>query len=490
MSYLNNLKAATNGTYTENGSPAYQSTLTPLYDLFAEGGAYRERSDADCITLFKKAYVDNPIYALKCLFYLRDILEGQGERRFFRVCARWLAENEPDAFLRNIEYVPEFGRWDDLWHICFGTPCESAMIEMIRKQLHLDIDCKTPSLLGKWMPSINTSSKETRVYAQRFCCGFNLTQKQYRKMLSELRSRINVLEKLMSAGEWDKIEFDKIPSKAGLKYRNAFARRDILKKKYETFAKDKGTKVNAKALYPYEVVHEAMGIRVEDLNELDRLAINKYWDNLTDWIQKGVFNGIAMVDVSGSMYDRPLEVALSLGIYCAERAQGPFHNHFLTFSAKPELVEFEGVDFVDKIRRATGAFWGMNTNIEAAFDLLLNTAVQNHTPANEIPETLIIISDMEFDYAQETWGEDYVPQWTQTASETAVQKWAAYGYKMPKLIFWNVNARHEAFPMKDKDGITFVSGFSPVLFQQIIEGKTTQGLMYDKLDSERYANIY
>lgn len=478
------LQGMKNYTYTDNGALSYKSTLNAVYDLFALGAAYRERSDEDCIELFRKAFDDDETYAMKCLFWIRDARGGAGERRFFRVCMKWLASEHPDAVRRNLVYFSDLGRWDDYFCL-FDTPLEKEMLAFIKHQIALDVESKTPSLLFKWLPSCNTSSAQTREYGHRIRNYLGLNQKQYRKMLSKMRQRINVLEKLMSAGEWDKIIFDKIPSNAGFRYRNAFARRDVLAQRYAEFAKDKKTKVHADTLYPYEVVKQALAYnKGNDSEGTQRNMINKYWSNLHDYIQNGVFNGICVCDVSGSMYGTPINVALSIGMYCAEKAQGPFANHFITFSMRPELVEFDGPDFVEKVQRtAAEAPWGMNTNLEATFDLLLDTAIDNCCTQEDIPANLIIVSDMQFDCAVR--GGAYGG----TLLEGIRKKWEHYGYKMPSLIFWNVNASSDLIPMKDEDGITFVSGFSPNLFEQIIQGKSGIDLMYDKLNNERYEGI-
>jgi hypothetical protein len=343
-----------------------------------------------------------------------------------------------------------------------------------------------------------------------------MTAKQYRKTLSMLRSKINIVEKLMSENRWDEIEFDKIPSRAGLIYKNAFARHDIERMKanptvqsYETFIKDETTTVNAKTLYPYECVDKAFKAMRSGwgygggvaLDNVDRLAVNKYWANLEDYFKDSVFNGMAIVDTSGSMTgstaSAPINVAISLGLYCAEKAQGPFANHFITFSSNPTFVEVEGVDFCDKVVRMSHADWGGSTNIEAAFDMMLNVAVRNNCSQDEIPQNLIIISDMEFD-ACATSGPRSEERWfygnariedKKTLMETIEKRWNAKGYKMPNLVFWNVDARQNNIPMKVKDGISFVSGMSPSIFQQIMSGKTAEDLMYEVLNGERYKAV-
>ena len=256
--FLNGMKSANNYAITENGALTHKSTMDGLMDLFAMGAAYRTRTDEDVIVLFKNAFKEDPVYALKCLFYIRDVRGGQGERRFFRVCMRDLAFQNTEAAMRNLRHVPEFGRWDDLY-VFIGTPLEAAALNFMKEQLALDIQCKTPSLLAKWMKSENTSSAESRRLATITRKAMGMNHKQYRKTLSVLRGRINIVERLMSENRWDEIEFDKIPSKAGMIYKNAFARHDIERMKsekavqsYADFAKDETKTVNAKALYPYE----------------------------------------------------------------------------------------------------------------------------------------------------------------------------------------------------------------------------------------------
>ena len=508
--FMNGLKNATNIGYTENGAIKRNTTNSALLDMFAMGAAMRKRSDEDIILMFKKAYNENPTYALKCLFYIADIRGGQGERRFFRVIMKWLASYDTEAARRNLHLIPEYRRWDDLY-IFVSTPLEKDAFAFIKEQLTLDVQCKTPSLLAKWLKSENTSSAESRALAGKTRRALGMTHREYRKTLSILRARINVLERLMSAGKWDEIEFDKIPSKAGMIYKNAFARHDLERAKsekpvqtYAEFAKDETKTVNTKTLYPYECVAEALKLfrtgsywSMRDLPPMDdtnRLMVNKYWDNLADYFQGATLNGIAVVDTSGSMVSSdaaaPINVAISLGLYCAEKAKGPFAGHYVSFASRPQLIETAGVDFCDKVRRIYKTNLVDNTNIEATFDLLLNTALQNRCKQEDLPQNVIVISDMEFDSARGYYsysrnrGDD-----TATLMEKIKTKWEAHGYQMPNLIFWNVQARQDNIPMKVQDGVSFVSGFSPSIFQQIMSGKTAFDLMYEVLDSERYASV-
>ena len=506
--FLNGLTDATNFGYTENGAVKHLTTRSALLDMFAMGAAMRKRNDEDIILMFRKAFSENPVYALKCLFYIRDVRGGQGERRFFRICMKDLAVQNTDAARRNLKYVPEFGRWDDLY-VFVGTPLENAAFEIMKEQLALDVQCKTPSLLAKWLKSENTSSKASRKLAQRTREYLGMTHKQYRKTLSILRERINVLERLMSAGKWDEIEFDKIPSKAGMIYKNAFARHDLERAKsekevqtYADFAKDTTKKVNASVLNPVDIADRIFSHGYWSTpKETDRLMYQKYWDCLKDYYNGREENGIAVVDVSGSMTGQPMNAAVSMGAYIAERGKGPFANHFITFSGNPQLVKFEGVDIYDKFMRSRNADWAMNTNIEATFDLLLNTALANNCTQEEIPSAIYIFSDMEFDACATTGAIDTsrhggygsrINRVTSVQANTLFEqikiKWANHGYKLPRVIFWNLDCRQENIPAIG-EGFSFVSGFSMTMVEEILSGEDGYSLMMKKLDSERYSCI-
>lgn len=495
--FMNEMKRTNNVDLTENGAVTRKTTNSKVLDMFAVGGAYRNKFEGDVIALFNSALEENPTLAMKCLFYLRDIRGGQGERRFFRIAFRWLCIMHPEIARRNLANVSEYGRWDDLIFTAEGTPLQKEAFNIIKHQLAVDVQCKTPSLLAKWMPSQNASNKETKRVGAILAKHLGMTAKQYRKTLSVLRSRINVLEKLMSANRWDEIEFDKIPSRAGMIYRNAFARRDILAKKYEAFAKDVSKKVNAEALYPQDVAHRALDWHTNNLAVSDptRLMLQKYWDNLPDFYRGRQENGIAIVDVSGSMDGTPMEAAVSLGAYIADKARGPFANHFITFSSHPQLVEFEGADIVDKFNRCVRADWGMNTNLRAVFDLLLHTAKSNKVRKADMPKRLYIFSDMQFDGCV-TFGVSRGWNWNYRITANEINsdlekiklQWEAEGYDFPQVIFWNLRASQNNIPAIG-EGFSYVSGFSPNMIECILSGKDGYDLMVEKLMSARYAKV-
>jgi len=500
--FLDSLKRETNYTLTENGGVAHKSTLDAVYDMFALGGAYRSRTDEDCILLFKNAFEENQELALKCLFYLRDIRGGQGERRFFRVCFKWLAKEYPEIALRNLINVSEYGRWDDLYSVTYvNADVAAEAFKIMKNQLELDRESlergsnEGVSLLAKWLKSENASSEETKELAKITRKEFHLSNKEYRKILSALRSRINIVEKLMSEGKWEEIQYAKLPSKAGLIYRNAFARRDA--ERYNEFINNKEIKVNAGTLYPYDIVQKVTNkldwygnINIEDT---EREVLNKYWGNQKDYLNGEPCKIMCVVDTSGSMTSRygnstvtPIDVAISLGMYCGERIGDPFKNYFISFSSRPQLIKIEGIDFCDKVTRIYKQNLCEDTDLTAVFDMLLKMYKNGAVKVEDIPEQLIVISDMEINCGS-YWTSD---EERTTEMQKIRNQWENAGVKMPKLVYWNVDARNNII-LDDADNpdITFVSGCSPIIFSSVITGKSGKDIMLDKLNSERYANI-
>jgi hypothetical protein len=300
----------------------------------------------------------------------------------------------------------------------------------------------------------------------------------------------------MSANKWDDIDFSKIPSKAGLKYKNAFATREETAGRYAEFAKSKNNKVNAGTLYPYEIVDKALDIvcdyfRREDDPSLivERQMINKYWDNLPDYFDGKQSNMLCVVDTSGSMCEdqasAPINVAISLGMYAAERCGGPFKDHYISFASRPQLIRVEGVDFVDKVKRIYQTNLCDNTDLAAVFDLLLTIADRPDTKEEDIPQNIVVISDMEID-CQSDWDEAT----TMTEMEKIRKKWFNHGHKMPKLIYWNTDARSNTI-LEKGEGVSFVSGMSPSIFKHIITGKTGFDLFMETVgNNKRYEAIH
>lgn len=488
--FITALKNESNLVKTENGALAHQTTNSAVYDLFALGGAYRKRSDEDKILLFKNALEENATLALKCLFYLRDIQEGMGERDFFRICYNWLAKEYPNVAVRNMESIPTFGRWDDLYCLC-ETPLEFDAFYFIKRQFMLDLNSTNPSLLGKWLKSQNASSKETKRLGKKTREYLGLTERQYRKALSQLREKIKVVEKLMSENRWEEIEFEKVPSKAGLIYRNAFKRKDIISDRYEKFINSTETRVHADTLYPYEVIHKAVEYVVDhNKDDVIRKALEKYWNNLPNYFKDKPCNILCMVDTSGSMLgirgDKapcPLDAAIGLGMYCAERNRGAFKDCYISFSRNPKLIKVEGIDFIDKVKRIYDSNLYENTDLIKAFKMLKEIAFKSNK--EDIPKTIVVISDMQIDEGSYFNNNNEV----KTQMENMRCEWAEIGLEMPHLVYWNVEARGNANFLDNGENVTYVSGLSPVIFEQIISGFKGIDLCLEKLNSKRYECI-
>lgn len=498
--FLDSIKRQTNYTETENGGITHKSTLDAVYDMFALGGAYRSRSDEDCILLFKKALEENEGLALKCLFYLRDIRGGQGERRFFRVCFNWLAKNYPELAFRNLDNIPEYGRWDDLYCV-EGTELRTDAFDVIQCQLNKDLmsleegEKEGVSLLGKWLKSENASAEDTKYLANQTRIALGYSHKKYRKILSALRTRINIVEKLMSEGRWEEIEFTKLPSKAGLIYRNAFAHNDLIKDKYEAFINSKETKVNAATLYPYEIVKKVTDTLDywghTDLEETEREVLNKYWANQDTSIFNEASSILCVCDTSGSMTSKygtsvaPIDIAISLSMICAENNKSDFKNKYISFSSRPQFIEIEGIDFVDKVQRIYRQNLCENTDLKATFDLIKN-AILKTKKIEDLPKTIVVLSDMEID-SMSYWRDK---SRVKTEMELMREEWARDGLKLPRLVYWNCAARNNNILDEiDNDDITYVSGASPIIFNSILRGLSGKQLMLEKLNSKRYENI-
>jgi hypothetical protein len=485
---LQYLKQESNKTFTENGAVTYSSTLSDCLDLFATVGALRRESEEEIVSRFMRAYTENKDVAMKLLFFARDIRGGLGERRVFRTIIRWLSCNETESLRKNLNYIAEYGRFDDLM-ILFGTPLEKDMLEYIKTQLYSDLEGMENggdvSLLAKWLPSVNASNAETKRLAKKVARFLQLDDAAYRKLLVRLRAHIRIIENNLRERDYT-FDYEKQPSKAMFKYRNAFIRNDG--ERYNEFLNKAScgeVKLNTNVLTPYEIITPFFKRNVSDE---ERNSINATWNALEDFTNDE--NALAVIDGSGSMYGGadpiPATVALSLGIYFAERNKGAFKNHFITFSENPQLVEIKGDDILDKVRYCHDYNEVANTNIQKVFELILNAAQKNHIPQNELPKRLYIISDMEFDYCADDAN--------LTNFEYAKKLFEDAGYKLPEVVFWNVSSRNRQQPVtKNEQGVLLVSGCTPRLFSMIADGSISDmapyEFMMEVLMSERYEKI-
>ena len=477
---LKQLKEEANYTLTENLALTHKSTLSDCLDLFATIGALRNSHPGEIITRFMRAFTEDRDMAAKIAFYGRDIRGGLGERRTFRVILQWLAENSPSTISKNISLIPEYGRYDDILEL-LGTKCEQSALSLIASQLKSDMDSESPSLLAKWLPSVNASNSETRQKALKIAKSLGMSLKDYRQTLSKLRAKLKIIENNLRTKDYT-FDYSKQPSKAMFKYRAAFSRND--NERYMAFLDDvsagKAT-LHTGTLAPYEIIRPILdtGLNADEIN-----AINTTWNAQEDFTNGE--NAIVVVDGSGSMYGgrnvSPISVALSLGIYFAERNKGEFHNHFITFSMTPQLVEIKGANIYEKVKYCASFNEVANTNIQAVFELILSTAVKHNVPQSELPSTIYIISDMEFDYCNNA---------DITNFDYAKKIFAEHGYKLPNVVFWNVESRNTQQPVTmNEQGVTLVSGASPRVFAMIKSGNLSpMSFMLDVLNSERYRNI-
>ena len=487
---LDALKEESNRTYTrtENDAATYASSGSDTLDFFAAAGALREVGEAEIIVRFTRAFAEHPTYALRTLFYARDVRGGLGERRLFRVLLRHLAFAAPASLEKNLKFVPGYGRWDDLL-VLLDTPLEAAAVRLIRAQLEKDLrtawEEKPVSLLAKWLPSVNTSSRAARAQARRLAVLFGMREADYRRMLVRLRRRIALIENALRTRDYT-FDYAKQPSKAMFKYRAAFWRNDV--ERYKAFlsrVEHGEERLHTGTLYPYEIIRPLSAAVAPQIPKEEARALDVTWSALPDYTHGE--NALVVLDGSGSMYwggnPLPSSVALSLAIYFAERNTGAFHGHFITFSENPRLIEIEGATIVERVHYCRSFNEVANTNLEAVFRLLLRAAVKNRVPQEELPSVLYIITDMEFDAC--TVDADV------TNFERAQELFAEAGYALPRILFWNVQSRSRQQPVTmNEQGVMLVSGCSPSIFSMVVDGRITPyEYMKQVLCGERYAVI-
>ena len=484
---LNALKNEADYTNTLNGAVTYRSTTSDCLDLFATAGAMRNASDEEIIRRFAKAFAEDRNIAMKTLFFARDIRGGLGERRFFRVVLRYLAENYSETVGRNIGNIAEFGRYDDILML-MDTPSEKYAIAYIKETIDADVKAmnngESVTLMAKWLPSVNASNAETVRLGKKIAAALNMSERDYRKVLSALRAHIKIIENNLRERDYS-FEYEGQPSKALYKYKKAFLKND--NERYMSFIKRAQKEpyiMNTGTLAPYEIV--APAVKRGEISADEREVMNTTWNALPDYA--GSRNSLVVVDGSGSMYctwrrPRPIDVAESLGIYFAERNKGAFRGHFITFSTNPQLVEIKGDDIVDKLWYCMRYNECSNTDIGRTFDLLLDTAVKKHMKQSDMPERLFIISDLEFDRCADNS--------SMTNFENAKAKYRQYGYTLPQVVFWNVNSMNTQQPVKmNEQGVILVSGASPQVFSMIKGGNVDPySFMMSIISAERYERV-
>ena len=449
---------------TDNGMPTLTDTGDALATLFFMIGSSRGKN---IVPQFEAAYQNNPTLAARMLFWSRDIRGGAGERETTRSLLRHMEISHPDELILLLPFISEYGRWDDL--LIFQTQrVKSAAYGLIAEALR-----ENNGLCAKWMPRKGLIANELRKF-------MNHTPKSYRKLLVGLTT---VVETQMCSKNWTEINYSHVPSVAASRYRKAFTKHDSYG--YATYQEglvSGATTINANAIYPYDVIK---GLRY---GGVDSNAVSvAQWNALPNYL--GDNSILPMVDVSGSMssFNIPnstnltcLDVALSLGLYIADKQTGPFKDMTLTFSGQSKIDILKG-DIIAKLAQLTRQTWGMNTSLESAFKEILRVATTNHIPADQMPKYLLILSDMEFDSC--------VDERRDTAFTMAARMYKNAGYALPSVVFWNLNARQGNVPIRfDQNGVALISGFSPSIMKSVLASRKFSPLdiMLETLNSDRY----
>jgi len=496
---LNSLESLTNSeiTKTQNGANAYSTTDNSIVDFFFSASSMRKMNKDEIIYLFAKALECDPLIAIKVLFYVRDIREGLGERRIFKILINYLITFKPQYIVNNLKHIPEYGRWDDLTCLltCMNVDIVKDVVKIIDTQLIKDVQSKNPSLLAKWMPTENCSNKERIKLARILMNKLGLSNIVYRKIITNIRKKLDLIETKLTKKDYTSIDYNTIPSIANKKYHKAFKRNDTIK--YEQHLENvlngkENAKVNASVLYPYQIVSEILK-RLDFCRPFDeqfKVYSQVMWNNLKDIQIDEELNTLCVVDTSGSMTSDnavPLSSAIALALLFSSKFNGVFKDCFITFSNKPRFVKIPTeLDIVGKVQYIMKYEEVANTNIEATFDLLLKTAIENKLKQSDMPNKIIIISDMEFDNATEDKATDAL-------FLIIKNEWKYYGYELPYITFWNVSTETDKthYPVKESEYVQFVSGHSQNIFKSIATNKfqTPMETILEIINSDRYSNI-
>lgn len=466
----------TQDAITENGMATNSSSLNFCVDLFFTIGAMRGQDKERLIRNFSLAFNEDPTRAMKILFWARDVRQGAGERQIFKDILVYLVENQSESLKKNIGLISEYGRWDDLL-VLAGTKLEEEAFS----QIQIAIGAGN-GLCAKWMPRKGTIAQRLREFME-------MSPKQYRKTLVNLT---NVVETKMCANEWEAIEYGKLPSLASARYQKAFWKRDGERYKLYIEKLTKGEeKINAGAVYPYDVT--------KSLERGNKDVANAQWKALPNFMEGSTERVLPVVDVSGSMMSAVggnrnvtcMDVSISLGLYISERNEGAFKDAFITFSAEPQLQILKGT-LNERFLQLRRADWGYNTDLQKVFTLILDQAVKNNVPESEMPTKILVLSDMEFDAAIHNSVFSSNTQWNPTAQQMIQKMFGGAGYKMPGIVYWNIQSRGENIPVSfNETGTALVSGFSPSILKSLLKGEivSPQQIMDETILSERYINI-
>jgi hypothetical protein len=490
-------------TKTLNGAFSLATSGSARLDLFFK--TVRGIDNTKLEELLEKSWQEDPLDTLRLIFYNRDCRGGKGERAIFRSSIRWLINTKGASHaVTNIELISEYGRWEDLlWFITkpqkkddIVEPLDTmteAVVKLFAKQLKEDKEAmeagKPVTLAAKWAPSENCKHDKLSSATKLICNALDVNYAVYRKQyIAPLRGYIKVLERFMCSGDWSSIDYSKVPGCAMNKLKKAFAKRDPERfqeykdKLQKKDPEDTKTKVNAATVEPHELVMQYMRSSAEDV------IIEEQWKVILQRVAElGTLKDcLAICDVSGSMSGTYMSVSIALGLLIATLTREPFKNQIITFSSDPFFHEVKGDTLYEQVRNVSKMHWAMTTNFEKVFNMILEKAVQNKLPDDEMPKTLFVISDMQFDEANDKSGS------YKTHYELLQQKYAQNGYSMPNIVFWNVSSSGSDVTNKASDpGVALLSGWSPSTLKSILNGKdfTPYGVLRTAIDDERYAKI-
>ena len=473
-------------TRTENGARALKNTGDARLDFFGSAGSLRGAEEERIARLFSEAYRQDPLFATKIAFYMRDVRGGLGERQTFRTLMRYMAEHHPEALRPNLDLIGVYGRYDDLYCL-IGTPLEDEMWAAMKAQFEEDrrnlAAGNAVSLLAKWIKTPDASSEATRKLGIMTARKLGYPVYDFKRHLRRLRQRIGVVEALMSAGRWDEIRYSAVPSRAMMIYRNAYMRHDG--DRYAEFIREAAAgqaTIHSGTLFPYDIIERVMQLGFTSRRITEDATLEAQWRQLPDYVPAGT-NALVIADTSGSMYGRPLATSLGLAVYFAERNSGPYHNMFMSFSGTSRIHLLKGETLAQKLASIDMNDWQNNTNLHAAFRQVLNIAVIHGVPAEEMPKALVVISDMEIDYCGDR-------DWT--FYNQMEREFRHHGYQIPNIIFWNVASRHDVFHADaHRRGVQLVSGQSAAVFRQVMQcvGMTPVEAMERIIGSSRYDAI-
>ena len=474
---------------TENGALTFASSGSSVLDLFGQGGALRKADEGRITRMVEAAFQENPLQTLETLLYLRDIRGGQGEKRVFQIGIKTIKSvvRRLETWNELFDAIVEVGSWKDIINYFEFDEWKGYVYNKVK------FGDDKPNLMYKWLPSIGGSQNKL---AEKLASYLGMTPRVYRKMLTKEREKIRLVETQMCANEWNQVDYEHLPSRAGFLYRKAFTKHD--QERYSAFIsaanrKDGSVNMNTGTLYPYEIVAKYADV-CRRWYDRDNFKIDPrleaFWKNLPDYGVNGK-NALVVADTSGSMYGRPMDISTSLAIYFSEHNKGIFRNKYITFSESPQFYSFkEGDSLGHKVKFMYDHEICENTNIQKVFDLILKAATSNHISEDEMPSAIYIISDMEFDNAQGyySWRDEHTPK---TNFEVIKEKYQNAGYTMPKLIFWNVDSRQDNVPVTmNENGVALVSGASPSTFEMAISGTLDpMKFMLQTIEKPRYADF-